>query len=174
MNAKSVSKIALRVLAVFFIFEGIGNLPMLAGSISHYGSTVAFKWVPLWESTVLIAPIVLGVIVWSFAERIANWMVNRTDTGEPAVQLDASNFQTIAFVTLGIFFLIQCVPNIAGIVYMSLTVSVAQQLPPLWQNLYFVEEILKLVLAAILVLRARFLTQLFVRLREFGLNQQSR
>jgi len=169
MNLKSLSKIALRVLAVFFIFEGIGNLPMLAQSISYYGSTVTVKWFPLWESAVLLAPIVLGVIVWILAGAIAAKMVDRNGNDESTIQLDAFTLQTMAFVTLGIFFIIQCVPNIAGTLYISLTATAAQHQPPLLDNYYFLEEVFKLILAVVLVVSARFFTRLFRHLRAFGL-----
>jgi hypothetical protein len=169
MNAKSLSKIALRVLAVFFIFEGIGNLPMLARSISSYGSSVNVEWFPFWESAVLVAPILLGIVVWVLAGTITAWMIDHNDTGESTRPIDASTLQAIALVTLGIFFIIQCIPNIAGALYVALAAPANQPQTPLLHNGYLLEEALKLILAIVLVLGARFFTKLFRRLREFGL-----
>ncbi len=169
MNAKTLSKIALRVLAVFFIFEGIGNLPMLAMSINSYGSSVKVEWFPFWESAVLVAPIILGIVVWLLASTIAAWMVDYNDTGESAPPIDAFTLQVIALVTLGIFFIIQCVPNIAGTLYVFLATPANQLQTPLLHNDYLLEEALKLILAIVLVLGAGFFTRLFRRLREFGL-----
>jgi hypothetical protein len=169
MNAKSLSKIALRVLAVFFIFEGVGNLPMLAGITSYYGSTVNVRWYPFWESAVLVAPIVLGIMVWIFADTIAARMIDSSDVEEQSMPIDASNLQTIALVTLGIFIIIQCIPNIAGTLYVSLAAPANKLQTPLLYNDYLLEEVLKLILAIVLVSGAGFFTRFFRRLREYGL-----
>lgn len=166
MNAKSLSKIALRVPALFFIIEGIGSLQMRTVIFSYPGSAV--KSITLWGVATLLAPIILGVIVWIFAGTIASWIVDRNDNDESTAPLDAPTLQTIAFVTLGIFFLIQCVPIIAGMIYTSLTTPDDWHQPSLWVNRYFLEKILELILALVLVLGARFFTRLIWRLRRIG------
>jgi hypothetical protein len=116
-----------------------------------------------------VAPIILGIVVWLLASNIAARMVDYNDTGESAALIDAPTLQAIALVTLGIFFIIQCVPNIAGALYDSLAAPANQPQIPLLHDEYLFEEILKLLVAIALVLGARFFTKLFRRLRDFGL-----
>lgn len=127
------------------------------------------RWYPLWESAVLVAPIVLGIMVWIFAATIAARMIDSSDVEEQSMPIDASSLQTIALVTLGIFIIIQCIPNIAGTLYVSLAAPANQHQPPLLHNDYLLEEVFKLILAIVLVSGAGFFTRLFRRLREYGL-----
>ena len=163
MDAKLLAKAALRVLAVFMFATGIMALPQLA-SMNYLPDMAEF--VSLITATVMLgAPLLIGLVIWMLAPRIAGWVVGKVDAASAPVPADAANIQAIAFVTVGMVLAIQAGSYVLAVIYVLFTSP--EMSGSLAHSYVLPAQIAKLVLGLVLLGGARIFTRLLQRVREF-------
>lgn len=168
MDAKLLAKVALRVMGLYFILEGTSNLPLLANAGSLMGDEVQINSGVIWMVATVIAPIVLGLIVWFAAQPLAARVVGAQDGQESAGKPDPFNLQVLAFTMIGVFIIINDLPRISGILYVAVSNPTAFAGAPSFIEGLVMSSI-KVVLGFALIAGAGFFTELFRRFREFGM-----
>lgn len=164
MDARLLTKIALRVLAVFMVATGIMGLPQLA--VMDMQSDVVVSALLLAAVVMTSMPLLIGLILWALAPRVAGWIVGKSDTAPATSPVTAADIQAIAFVTLGLILAIQAGSYLIGVVIMLM----ASDVPTSLRNSYVVPaEVAKLILGLALVFGAKGFTRFLRWFREFGL-----
>lgn len=117
MDARVLARVALRVLGVYFIAQGIFLLPgFLNVAIQATPSDTFQTYTPLLVLAVL-SQFIVGALLWVLASRVATWIVRDAEGGTPASPVTAEALQTIAYVSLGAVLLVSALPRIFGILF---------------------------------------------------------
>lgn len=164
MDARLLTKIALRVLAVFMVATGIMGLPQLA--MMDMRSDVVVSALLLIAAIMITMPLLIGPILWVLAPRLAGWIVGKGDAVPAAGSVAAADIQAIAFVTLGLIIAIQAGSYVIGVIYVLMTSDIPTSLT---NNYVLPAQIAKLILGLALVFGAKGFTRFLRRFREFGL-----
>jgi hypothetical protein len=165
MDAKLVSKVAIRVLALFLIGIGMMSLPEIAVSNGNQGTSLDVFGMPL--LLLEAGPFLSGIALWFLAPVLADWMVGKAEPSASGPALDAANLQTVAFAIVGLVFSIQAASYLLGML------AVCEATPGAFQqfvhSFVLYAQLARLVFGLTLLFGARFFTQLLRRFREFGL-----
>ena len=169
MNATLLTKITLRVLAVFLVGLGFWLLPDYF--IATYNSIPpnSFKadtasWLQL-----VFNPAVYGLIIWLLAPRLARLAVGKEASGASA-PADPGAWQTAGLTVLGVYLIVENIPVILGLVIEFLGNGPGTQtwvggtMTSLADHLTVAGA--RLILGVVLVLGAAYFTRLFRRLRQ--------
>jgi len=104
----------LRTLALYWIFNAVLMLLMLGSVFTslRYGSfSSLFSLVPS------CLEMVLAMLTWIFAGRIAELVIGAADVEFQAPQLEAAHLYTLGFVVVGLFFFINYLPGVVRCFY---------------------------------------------------------
>lgn len=174
MDAKLLAKIALRVLAVYMIAKGIMELPALM-TVPVYASDAHYAGPDfLWIFAAVLSPLIIGLGLWFLATRAANWVVGSGENADVPMEVSGATLLAVAFISIGVVFVVQSLPNVLGLIYASEEPSNGAQGPSVFYSRYFLSECIRLILGLVLMAGTRNLVRLFHRFREFGLAPASK
>ena len=97
MDAKSLSTLGLRLLAVYLIATGMTDVPIYLGFIyaaAGPNSSASANW--NFYLMGILSPFVVGAALWFLAPHIAKWVLGKTE-GRAVSGPDISSLQTAAF-----------------------------------------------------------------------------
>jgi len=179
MDAKSLSTIGLRLLAVYLVATGLMAIPVYLGFIHDAGwsnSPGSANW--NFHLMVILAPFVVGAALWFLAPHVAKWVLGKTENSAVSERADVVGLQTAAFSVLGIFIVIQNLPTLIYLIVDALGFAPGSNIPlangqTIWSSDQFYVALLRTLFGAALVLGSGFFTRLFRRFREFGLVPRS-
>lgn len=173
MDAKLLAKIALRVLAVYIIARGIMELPGLL-TVRMYTGDAQFGGADfLWIFAAIISPLIIGLCLWFLAPRAAYWVVGSGEKADLPMAVSGATLLAVAFISIGVAFVVQSLPNVLGFIYASQEPSNAALGPSVFYSRYFLSEVIRLLLGLLLMVGSKNLVRLFRRFREFGLDADS-
>ena len=169
MDATLLTKISLRVLAVFLVGLGFWTLPSYF-SFAYYSippnsmQADTTSWLQLFFN-----PAVYGVILWLLAPNLAKLAVGKA-APEGQAAADPAAWETTGLTILGVFFIVQNVPVLLGLMVAFLwrgphtQTWVDGDMTGLSDHLTVAAA--RLILGIVLVLGAAYFTRLFRRLRQ--------
>src|SRR5579864_2837474 len=134
MDAKMLAKIALRVLAVYTVVTVIDSLFSL---IRFVGDKQLLDFESLWLLLSFITPLVVGLLLWRLAPGLASRTTDDAGAEKTGASFSATELQTIAFVTLGVFILIQSIAVIMGTIYSAIADAQPAGYPSPFHSYYF-------------------------------------
>lgn len=169
MDAKLLAKIALRVLAVYIIAKGIMALPELMELPIYTGDAHYAGPSFLWIFAAVISPLIIGLFLWLIAPRAAHWIVGDVGKANLSMAVSGATLLTVAFISVGVTFVVLSLPNILGLIYISQDPSTARIGPDVFRSRYFFTETIRLFLGLLLIVGTKNLVRLFTIFREFGL-----
>lgn len=175
MDANLLTKISLRVLAVFLVGLGFWLLPDYFIAADDSIPPNSFKGDTATYLTFVFNPAVYGVLVWFLSPYVAKLAVGKEAVEAPA-SADPAAWQTAGLTVLGVFFIVQNVPVMLGLAVEFLRKGpgamnwVDGNMTGLADHL--IVAVARLLLGIVLVFGAGYFTRLFRRFREFGLQKQ--
>lgn len=173
MNAESIVKLSLRVLAIYFIGMGLSLIPEYVAFIEGLLPGESFKADVNFYLSLVFSPFVFGALLWFAASPIAR-RAARGVTQDDAAISNVTTLQSLAFATLGTYFVVEYLPLVIGLLVRALSGEDTEALARgghtfvTYNQLYIAA--LRVLLGAVLIVGARFFSSLLLRLREFGLS----
>jgi len=112
MTKREVASLACRLLGVYVVVFSLVQVPGILWGIRLTRNAGQAGWVWLSGAGPVVVGVVLGVLLWLFAGRLASAMVSET-TGVPArITAGAREFLLIGFALIGLFLLADAIPTI--------------------------------------------------------------
>lgn len=161
MKPEELMILALRVLAVFIASQAIFYLTQGAIFWVSYPENTSDISLTALTSLWMLAPSIAAIIVWCCAPYIARLAV-RGITNEAIISLNSQTMVSSALVTAGAIIFVDALPSVVNNAISIFTAPQLLVLPPL------VSSILRCLLGAGLVIGARGISQLLLRLRQVG------
>jgi len=108
MSATDLSKIMIRILALFFILQGLAVLPTAV--VIHLAD-------PLWFIDQSLLCVIFGIILWLVADPLSRKMVSSEKTGEElnVSALSEDKIQQILIAMLGLILVVFSIPPIISV-----------------------------------------------------------
>lgn len=101
MQAIQLARIAVRVLALYFIFHGITALPELGLMWRDFDlDTYLSLWVAIFSLATLM-PLLAGLLIWHQTPLFARWMVDRQTLNAQVLNISSRQILRIALMTVG-------------------------------------------------------------------------
>lgn len=149
MNKHYLAGLALKLLALFFIIQGVSVIATVAthqAISSHSETTYAINF------SYLILYILMGIILWLFSPKLAD-IISKGDSisGKGDFSITAEDLQRVLFSVLGLYFVGKSLPQIIS----TLTSLFALQNPSLFRSSlpYLMGNITELIIGLIIFLR---------------------
>lgn len=119
MRYKLLSKIGIRLIALFFIVSNfsyiIGAIITVVDHLKHSQITIDFSlFIPLLS---MILNFLLGFCLWIFADKIADHIVGNIQIEASEKELNYDKIQYIAFSVAGILIVTSAMPKLLGSIY---------------------------------------------------------
>ena len=173
MTLADVSLLAVRLLALYVIAQGIGVLPSLAAlppiSDSDYGVTRSV-WIAYRLATIL--PLCLGLLALLFSRAIARRLTShRTEDADipSAARAGVRDMQSAAIGTFGLLLLAVALPRLlAAIAFRSSPSRFDDEEVGLFEDPYVVTQLATVVMALLLCIGSGFWVRLLRRFRDLG------
>lgn len=163
MDVRELAKVALRVLSVYILAQALIVLPGLLDVAVEGTPQGGIPYGPLWLTLAMVIPFVVGLLVWILAARIARWIGAAEEGSTATSPLTADTLQVLAFVTLGVLFVVKELPQAAAILYEAAFFKDAGYV--LLRGEDFFVALVGTVLGMALILGSRFWMQLIRRWR---------
>lgn len=174
MNKKQVAVLLCRALAIIALIQAVKFVQVALFPLSATEQmplnirilTVAASIAPL------LLSILLALVLWVFAESLANHMV-MDDNEESDSKTGSADWQTIAFSVLGLFILTDAIPDLMGAILNSLFAKQERFYSHELYNRYVVQiavDFLKFAIGAGLLFGAGGLAGLIKKVRAVGIN----
>ncbi|HKL76433.1 MAG TPA: hypothetical protein VJ881_10245 [Halanaerobiales bacterium] len=113
---KSISKVALRILAIYFLVEFLSSgFPQLFG-IFRMGQSIGY----MMTTTIILSQLIkllAALYLWFAADKISNYLVNKKE--EKLEKIDYQKLQIIAYSVVAIVLLIITIPELLKYLLMS-------------------------------------------------------
>jgi hypothetical protein len=166
MDARTLSKLALRVLSVYILAQGFMILPGLLDVAVMGTPQGGIPYGTLWLVLAMLMPFAVGLLIWGISPWVADLAVGSRESGTSVSPLAAETLQVIAFVTIGSGILIIELPRAAGILYEAAFYKDAGYV--LLRGEDFFVAIATIILSMALILGGKYFTTLIRRLRDLG------
>jgi hypothetical protein len=173
VTKREIAGFACRMVSVYAVLTGVVRLPELAGAFWETQTRVWAWVVSLGGPGVL--QVVLGVLLWLFADRLAGSLVPDNESPGPRVSARAREFLMAGLCVLGAVVLVRGAEGLAGSVarlvaevhHLQATVREAflEGFQP-YEKARLVSDIAGLLLGAALVIWSRELTDVLARVRK--------
>lgn len=175
MDAKSLSTLGIRLLAIYLIVTEMTDIPKYLRLIYDWvgpNSSASANWG--FYLTGILSPFVVGAVLWFLAPHLAKWVLGKPKDTSISDGADVASLQTAAFSVLGIYFVAQNLPILIYLIADALGFVPGSNIPlangqTIWGSDWFYGALLRTLFGAALVLGSGFFTRLFRRFREFGL-----
>ena len=163
MDAKTLAKVGLRILAVYFIAEGIVQVWAFLSLRIAWSSTTTFKHTSILIIFAVLSPALVGILLWLVAPAAGRWAAGREAHEKSAIPLNAQTLLDIGLIAIGVSLFCAAVIAALGSIYSTLA---SEQPRALLQDDYVLSQMVQAALGVALILGARFFTRLFYRLRQ--------
>jgi hypothetical protein len=138
MTAKTAGELALKVWAVILLVSAVLFIPGVVSQFSTkaISSTESSTWqiVAIWNSVHLVLTAAVALLLLRYATRISSLF--KVEDSQTDATLDAASLQSVAFGTLGAYFLVLGIRQCAGLAFELATKPAYEQesLAYLWRN----------------------------------------
>ena len=176
MNAESTVKLSLKVLSIYFIGVGLSLIPEYVAFIGGALPGVQFSADVNFYLSLVFSPLLFGIALWFLASPAAR-LIAKGVVQENSTDSHVQSLQTMAFATLGIYFVVENLPLVVGSIIRLISGEDTQALAHAGHTFVSYNQLevvaLRVILGVILVFGAQFFAQLLRQLREFGLRPKN-
>ena len=178
MNYKMLAKICIRLIALFYfvkylvitISSVISILEVLRKPVEYTGIGLLSAVTPM--SLIII----LSILLWLYADKIANRLIGETSTEGAIQNIDYNRIQYIAFILAGILVICNSIPDLISNIYQINSMPKPPiEIPDRIYNGYLanlIGAIIKTILGFWLVLGSTGISNVIKKLRTAGLNDE--
>jgi hypothetical protein len=177
MNFRLISKIGIRLLAVYMIATGIMIIPSLVEVAFQEARGVTVTADRSFYLVAIFSPFVFGLVLWFLAPYAAKWMVFEDKDAIASGPIDTAALQRAAFSVLGVYLVVMNFPVVVEVVVRIIDSSISDkenidhvQSPWFGYGLY--TAVLRSLFGLALVLGGDYLMRIIYRIKEFGLVQR--
>jgi hypothetical protein len=166
MTRSDISLLAVRLLALYLIVQGISYLPVVAQLWRPENEYMRASRV--WSSVVMTAPIVLGLVMFVSSRVIAHWILPSEGVPDDPTA-GVATYQSVAIGTFGLFLIAFAIPQLWSAILVLKENSIGVRRPKsFYEDPYVVGELVSLVLGVVLLTGARYWARLVARFRDLG------
>lgn len=122
MEAKTLSKIAVRILAIYLIATGFMQIPNIVTILSNARSIDDEKIILFTFISVIITPIVVGFILWFMSEKLAKMIIGNESEIE-VHPLHNPQLQTIIISTIDLTIVVLTIPELVRYIYQVVSIT---------------------------------------------------
>jgi hypothetical protein len=175
MNTLSISILAIRILALYIIVQGIFVLPAIAPIFTSDSSHTFSVFERLFLAASIFTPLVIGVIILTFSRKLGGWLSPGKTSGETINKVDFKELQAVAFSVLGVFAIVHSTPILIRTLVMRSN-QTFQYLNhrTLWQEPYFVASVSTLAIGLFLFFGSKSLVRLYSWSKYLGHNTDTK
>lgn len=181
---KDLAQIAVRLLAIYMLIQAMGY-SVQTFFFALQQSTISYRnglWLDAIFGLIGMLPLacvlVLSWFLWRFSSDIANKIVapmDRSNDADGVLRIHADDLLKVGLLLMGawlwVSMLFEALPRLAGIM-------LYRQYPEQWEHMFKYQSfnggillIAKSLLGAVLIFKVRGVTNLFLKLRDFGLKK---
>lgn len=175
MKYRNISSIACKLMAVYLFFRGLNYIPSVVTMLlySPRNEEFAMQFIP-WALNCIIL-ILVPVVLWTFSNKFSTF-ISKDINEEEKLEHDYSKVAIISFSTLGLFMLLNSLPDLLRyIVVFRQQLSIGMVQPH--TNMYFdslariIGEAIRLILSIWLIIGAKGILKLIRGFRSLGMDR---
>ncbi len=155
---KSLAKIAIRMMALFYIVKGISGLPSFLYYMGRIGDSEGFN-TPMEYASVLLPIgicILTGIILWFVAGAITNKMIDKEEE-LATFPLPVVQALQVALIIIGVVMVVNSVPVLVSNIYLHGKYDGFQTIFSV--NSELIEQSVKIVIGIVIAIFAPFITK---------------
>lgn len=169
MNTLNISILAIRIIAIYIIVQGILVLPAITQIFSSISSRTFSVFERFFLGSSILAPLLIGIVCLFFSRKIGSWLSPGKSSDEAANKVDLNELQSVAFSILGILAIVNSLP----IFVRTLVARGNQSLQylkqiGLWQEPHLVASALTLAIGLFLFFGSKFVVRLYLWSKYLG------
>ena len=155
---KSITKVAIRMMAIYYIVLGISNLPSILYYIGKTGDSKSFN-TPI-EYVSILLPIIIyiltGIILWIVTDKIAKSMLYEE---EKMIEFPLPMLQIVqvAIIIIGVVLVVNSIPVIISNIYLYRKLEGFQTIYSIEGEL--IKQSIKTIIGILLVVFAPYITK---------------
>lgn len=176
MNYKNLAKISCKVIAITTFIKAFIFLPSIIYTFSIDNNNYKISINDMLPSITTVAVLILfSIILWIFADKISDRMVNVKEEENEKLNINYKKLQYIAFSVIGLFLIATSIPTISKNIFEIYRVnSIGMKDTYYKARLYssIVGEIIKLLIGLLLLFKSKGLVNILIRLRTIGVNEE--
>jgi len=177
MEPTTLAKIAVRVVAIYLVVQGIAQTPGII-PLFTYSSFEGSESVQIMTVLVLVIlfPLIVGTFLWLASEKLSRAIVGGGVESDSSSSIDASHIQAVAISTIGLIVLFLALPQLAGSViqlFGSSNIIDGERVFNATAISYLVINSMELLLGLCLVVGANFWVKVLNNFREAGLRKKT-
>jgi len=172
MNPVVLTRIAVKVVAIYLIAQGLMQVPNVAAAVQFSEAQIN------WNSQILpvlvvaaITPLVFGIVLWIASNKLSDVILRGVDSTEIS-SVSSNEIQAILISTIGLLILVLAIPQLT-----SLCIQLVATTKPVDSGSglnvfllsYLVAEIVKIIFGLSLILRVSGWMKMLRKLRGLGL-----
>ncbi len=176
MTNRDIALIGCRLLAIYWLIASIQLLEhFIAGLVTWYGlkevgddnavQQVAFVYYGMLP---FLTYLVAALFLWFAARRIANAIIPVSEKPDSESAFNLTGLQTVAFAAVGLFVLLDAVPEFGGILYTKRVFEQMDVTTAVGLNSQLLRASLQMLLGVALLLGARGFSGIVTWVRELG------
>jgi len=177
MEPYLLARIAVRIVAIYVIAQGIMYLPSMYTALSYSGASYEFD---VSAVAVIIAaifgPLIVGIILWVVAPAVSKSIIGDVNNRKVEAGATIDQYQAVAISTAGLVIVFISLPGFISLLVQAFGGSYEFE----GQKTFDINVVarllasgLKVLFGVLLVLGVRFWVQLLHRFKEFGLEEKS-
>lgn len=165
---RALGALAVKILALYFLLFGLFNsINLIVAFLLNYESVSAN--LSFFETAVFpISYILCGIIFWMFSDSIASFIVKKITfiSTDPPIDLNVKLILSTAIAIVGIIAIISAFPKVISTAYILLSFKDLPEIQLIREKTSIIENIIKLLMGFLLILKFKGLTRLLLRLQE--------
>jgi len=175
MYTLSIAILAVRILALYIVVQGIFVLPAITQIFTSDSSRIFGVFERLFLASSIFAPLVIGIIILTFSRRLGGWLSPEKTAGETIKKVDFKELQAVAFSIVGVFAIVHSTPILIRtlVARSNQSFQYLKQIA-LWQEPYFVASVTSLVIGIILFFGSKSLVRLYQWSKYLGHNTDTK
>ncbi|MDF2521049.1 MAG: hypothetical protein K0R84_1677 [Clostridia bacterium] len=174
MNYRITTKIACRLMALYFFILSINYLPSFIINLIYYSKSMDNVGFTIIISLSYMLPLlIMSILLWIYSEKAAALITKESVEGQAVQSVNISNIAIIAFTVIGLYVLINSISDLARIItsYFAYTREMGVNIENyLYKDFIpnLIKELIRLVLGTWLTFGSKGISKAIKAVRELG------
>src|SRR5689334_21848308 len=112
MNKNEVTELGIRLIAIMNFTTLVSRLPYLLSLRDVTLNPDAVGLRNPWITPLIIFGLLISVLLWFRAHRIAQWMWRGSKESNPGISMDTMQLPTLLFSAIGLYLLVSVIPDV--------------------------------------------------------------